>query len=133
MENSFQHQQLMDIILREVGRLNSLIADFLLFARPASPGKELIHLNGIVEEILAVFSHSPGCHPGIRLVTKFQDDLSILADAQQLKQVFWNLFINAAEAMPDGGELRVELRRRPPYEISGESIQGEIQVSDTEW
>jgi len=132
MENSFQHQHLMDIILREVGRLNSLIADFLLFARPASPGKELIHLNGIVEEILAVFSHSPGCHPGIRLVTKFQDDLSILADAQQLKQVFWNLFINAAEAMGDGGELRVELRRRLPQEaLSGEVAQGEICISDT--
>jgi two-component system sensor histidine kinase PilS (NtrC family) len=117
MENSFQHQQLMDIILREVGRLNSLIADFLLFARPASPGKELIHLNGIVEEILAVFSHSPDCRPGIRLVTKFHDDLSMRGEVQQIKQVFWNLFINAAEAMSDGGELRVELSRRPPWEF----------------
>lgn len=131
MDGAVQQQQLMDIILREVGRLNSLIADFLLFARPTPPGKELIHLTGIVEEILAVFSHSPDCRPGIRLVTKFQDDLSMLGDAQQVKQVFWNLFINAAEAMANGGELRVELRRRPPAEISGEPKQGEIHVSDT--
>ncbi len=131
MDGAVQQRQLMDIILREVGRLNSLIADFLLFARPTPPGKELIHLTGIVEEILAVFSHSPDCHPGIRLVTKFQDDLAMLGDAQQVKQLFWNLLINAAEAMPSGGELRIELRRRPAAENSGEPEKGEVQVSDT--
>ncbi len=131
MNGTAHRQQLMDIILREVGRLNSLIADFLLFARPTPPGKELIHLKGIVEEILAVFSHSPDCRPEIRLVSKFQDDLSMLGDAKQVRQVFWNLFINAADAMTDGGELRVEMHRTPTAEISGEPKQGEIRVSDT--
>src|SRR4030043_648164 len=102
----------MDIILREVGRLNSLIADFLLFARPTPPGKQLIHLNGIVEEVLKVFVHSPECGPETRLATHFQDEIYLPGDAQQIKQVFWNLIINAAQAMPAGGELRVEIRRR---------------------
>ncbi len=131
MDGAGHRRQLMDIILREVGRLNSLIADFLLFARPTPPGKELIHLKGIAEEILAVFAHSPDCRPEIRLVTKFHDDLSMLGDAKQIKQVFWNLFINAADALTDGGELRVEMRRKPAAEISGELKQGEIQVIDT--
>ena len=131
MDGAVQKKQLMDIILREVDRLNSLIADFLLFARPMPPGRELIHLTGIVEEILAVFSHSPNFRPGIRLIKKYHDDLTMLGDAQQIKQVFWNLFINAAEAMPDGGELRIELRRKLPSEFSNEAKQGEIQISDT--
>jgi hypothetical protein len=49
---STQNQALMGIVLREVHRLNSLIADFLLFARPISPGRERIHLNRVIEEIV---------------------------------------------------------------------------------
>jgi len=133
MGNSPQHQQLMEIILREVGHLNSLIADFLLFAKPTSPGrKEIISLNEIVEDILKVFTNSPDCHPEIRLVTKFHDELSMRGDPQPIKQVFWNLFINAAQAMPQGGELRVELRRfSAPSPLFGEPARGEISVNDT--
>jgi len=126
------HQHLMDIILREVSHLNSLVADFLLFARPTLPGKEIIHLNEILEDILKVFALSPECNSKIRLVTNFHDELSMLGDPQPIKQVFWNLFINAAQAMPDGGELRVELRRgpsSPPFD--GELKQGEISITDT--
>jgi len=127
-----RHQHLMDIIMREVSHLNSLVADFLLFARPTSSGRELIHLNEIVDDILKVFAHSPECNSKIRLVTKFHDELSILGDPQPIKQVFWNLFINAVQAMPDGGELRVELRRCPSSLPSDGGLkQGEISITDT--
>ena len=65
IEKSPRHQQLMDIILREVGHLNSLIADFLLFAKPAAPGKkELVSLNEMVEDILKSICQQPGLSPG---------------------------------------------------------------------
>ena len=60
---SSAHNQLMDIVLREVACLNSLIADFLLFARPAPPGKDLVPLNDLVEEILIMFGNSADCNP----------------------------------------------------------------------
>ena len=131
IEKSPRHQQLMDIILREVGHLNSLIADFLLFAKPAPGKKELVSLNEMVEDILKVFANSPDCHPEIQLVTKFDEELSMRGDPQPIKQVFWNLFINAAQAMPHGGELRVDLRRLSPSALRGEAACGEISVSDT--
>jgi two-component system sensor histidine kinase PilS (NtrC family) len=130
--NSPQNQQLMGIVLREVNRLNALIADFLLFARPVSPGKEKIHLNRLIEEILEMFTHSPDFTPQIRLETQFQGDLYIQGDPHQIRQVFWNLFINAAQAMPGGGTLRVELRRSsssPP--LSEGRSYGEVAVSDS--
>lgn len=130
--DSSQHQQIMDIVLRETGRLNSLITDFLLFARPASPEREWIHLNGVIEEVLQMFVNSAECGPGIHLITNFEHDLSVEGNPQQIKQVFWNLFINAAQAMPEGGDLRVDLRRCPDrLSFNEEPAQGEISVTDS--
>jgi len=130
--SSPQNQQLMGIVLREVNQLNTLIADFLLFARPISPGKEKIHLNRLIEEILQMFTHGPDFNRRIRLETQFQDDLHIQGDPRQIRQVFWNLFINAAQAMPEGGTLRVELRKNSfPPAISGGRVHGEISVIDS--
>jgi two-component system sensor histidine kinase PilS (NtrC family) len=132
MESSPQNQQLMGIVLREVNRLNSLIADFLLFARPISPGKEEIRLNALIEEILQMFRNGPEFNPRIRLETQFGDDLRIQGDPHQIRQVFWNLFINAAQAMPDGGTLRVELRRNSPSALpSRDRPCGEVEVRDS--
>lgn len=126
-----QRQRLMDIILREVSRLNSLVEDFLLFARPSSFHKEKIHLNSVWEDILKVFIHSPDYSSNIRVTTQLQDEVFIRGDPKQIRQVFWNLLINAAQSMPDGGELRVELRRNPnPFPLATGSPQGEIIVSD---
>jgi two-component system, NtrC family, sensor histidine kinase PilS len=132
MGDSPQNQQLMGIVLREVNRLNSLIADFLLFARPISPGKEKIHLNRLIEEILQMFTHSPDFTPQIRLETQFQEDLYIQGDPHQIRQVFWNLFINAAQAMPEGGTLRVDLRRNSsPAPLTEGRLYGEVAVCDS--
>ena len=129
---SSAHNRLMDIVLREVACLNSLVADFLLFARPAPPGKDLVSLNDLVEEIIMLFGNSADCSPRIRLVRNFQEPVALRADPQQIKQVIWNLLINAAQAMPEGGDLTVELRRRLPIlDRADQPPQCEISISDT--
>ena len=78
------------------------------------------------------FCQQPGLPPGIRINKRFQDPVRLRADAQQIKQVFWNLLINAAQAMPKGGELTVEIRSRLPIlDHSDQPPQCEITVSDT--
>ena len=129
---STQNQALMGIVLREVHRLNSLIADFLLFARPISPGRERIHLNQLIEEIFQMLSHSPDFNVLIRLDTEFEDELYIQGDPNQVRQVFWNLLINAAQAMPEGGMLRVRLRKGSPRALlPGGRSYGEVSVIDS--
>jgi two-component system sensor histidine kinase PilS (NtrC family) len=130
--DSPQSQALMGIVLREVHRLNSLIADFLLFARPISPGRERIHLNRLIEEIFQMLGHSPDFNSLIRLETQFEDDLYIQGDANQVRQVFWNLLMNAAQAMPEGGLLRVRLRKAfPRAPLPGGRSYGEVSVIDS--
>ncbi|MEK6531783.1 MAG: ATP-binding protein [Deltaproteobacteria bacterium] len=100
---------LMEIVLRETRRLNSLIGDFLLFARPAQNKRETVNLSSIIEETLKVFKNSPDASR-IDIETDIKDSVYINGDSRQLGQVFWNLFINAAHAMKTGGMLRISSR-----------------------
>ncbi len=101
---------LMDIILRESDRLNSIITDFLGYARPTAGNFVDTNVGEAIKDTLTLLKHSPDVSDEHVLI----DDLgsrsvTISADATQLKQIFWNLARNAIQAMPGGGELRVGL------------------------
>jgi two-component system sensor histidine kinase PilS (NtrC family) len=103
------NRHLMDIILRESERLNNLITDFLLFAQPSRINKEKVDIGDLIDETLQLFENSPGHNRAIKIVKDLKKKIFLLGDPHQLKQLFWNLFINAAQIMPTGGELRVNL------------------------
>jgi len=105
------HQRhLMEITLRESERLNALITDFLLFAQPPQTQKTLYPIGRILEETLDLFIHSPSFHDGIRLLRPSDhEEIRASIDPDQMKQVFWNLLINAAQSMSNGGEIHVQL------------------------
>lgn len=119
------NQRLMDIVIREADRLNALVADFLLFAKPAVKMAK-VNLNDIISETVDMFKNSPESK-NIDIQTALEDRLFIEGDSRQLKQVFWNLFLNAGHAMPDGGRLEA----RGQGSGSGEQKFVEITVSDT--
>jgi two-component system sensor histidine kinase PilS (NtrC family) len=107
IEQNDVNSRLMDIILRETERLNDLVADFLLFARAQRPRLTEFDLNQLIIESLELFQNSQKSHPDTNIVTDFQDPAVIESDSGQLKQVFWNLFLNASEAMGKGGTLHI--------------------------
>jgi two-component system sensor histidine kinase PilS (NtrC family) len=100
------NRRLMEIVLRETNRLDQLISDFILFAQPDDRKKEIVELNSIIGDALQLFSYNPH-HSNINVVKNLQNTIMIEVDQQQIKQVFWNLFINAAQAMDYEGELGV--------------------------
>lgn len=99
--------RLMDIILREINRLNNLVNDFLLFARPKPSGIREFDLKPLIIESLELFKNSGKWKDQMKVETYFHGDIRLVSDPEQIKQVLWNIFLNAVEAMPDRGTLHV--------------------------
>ena len=98
--------RLTQIVMRESDRLNSIISDFLAYARPRPLSLERIDVVGVLEEVLMLLEHRP-LPPTVKVVRAFEAPLSAHADPNALRQALWNLCLNAVDAMPDGGELTV--------------------------
>ncbi len=100
-----EERRLMDIVLREATRLNQLITRLLEFTRPAPPQREPIDLGRLVGETLEVFTNDPAAQR-VR-IERAIDETPLSCDADQMKQVVWNLLSNAAQAIAgqeDDGE-----------------------------
>jgi two-component system sensor histidine kinase PilS (NtrC family) len=88
--------RLMDIVLREAGRLEQLVADFLAFSRPTPPRREQVQFDRVLSETLEVFAHDP--FAARVCVETALAPTTAWCDPGQIKQVFWNLLANAAQA-----------------------------------
>ncbi len=103
-------ERLMGIVIREMDRLDRLIANFLQFARPSPPDARPVALGVLVEETLDLLRLNPDAS-GVEITTDIENGLRVLADLEQLRQVLWNLMLNAVQAMkPGGGTLRIGAR-----------------------
>jgi two-component system, NtrC family, sensor histidine kinase PilS len=128
-----QQQHLMEITLRESERLNALIADFLLFAHPPQSNKMALEVIGIIEETVELFRHSPFCSENMEVIKTVPSEIiRAMGDPGQLKQVFWNLLINASQAMSDGGNIviRVEKERENFW---GTGLTKPLSRKEKEW
>ncbi|MBP7376621.1 MAG: PAS domain S-box protein [Pyrinomonadaceae bacterium] len=106
--------ELMEIILKESDRLNSIITNFLNYARPAATNFSDMDVAEAIREMFKLLKHSPDVHDGHNFIDESGSDRTVIAaDASQLKQIFWNLARNAIQAMPDGGTLGVRLETIP--------------------
>ncbi len=126
------NNRLMNIILTEIGRLNHLINDFLLFARPKPFDIREFDLYQLTSESVELFKNSENWSEKIQVKIDFQKDITLESDPGQMKQVLWNLLLNASEAMPEGGVVHVNalaLDDGNPSEPGQEIVK--ISVRDT--
>jgi two-component system sensor histidine kinase PilS (NtrC family) len=106
---SQENQKLLDLIIKEAGRLNRILTDFLEYARigPSMLSKvELIHL---LEEVIEIAQKHPSFKKGMSIKKTFSSDvLHVLGEENQIKQIFLNLLVNAMESMEEKrGEILV--------------------------
>ena len=105
---SDEARRLMDIVLRETERLNRLLTEFLEYARPGPPCLGALSVEEVLAEVLAIFDS--GRPPGVEVVVEVEPGLYLHADPGGIRQLLWNLLLNAAQAMPEGGAIAVSAR-----------------------
>lgn len=132
-------------IIDEVVRLDDTLKAFLSFAKPALPSFIEIDLIRLLEEALSA-TEQRYKEEGYRFIRDYEDDiLPIEADANQIRQIVWNICLNSIQAMPEGGtitfrvymdrerELREETREKMmldnPFAIPREWLV--LSISDT--
>ncbi|MDY0268691.1 two-component system sensor histidine kinase NtrB [Trichloromonas sp.] len=97
-------RRLMKIIVKEAQRLNVLLTDFLVYARPRPAQCASVDVARLLDELVEVLAGDQR-FSALRLVPAYSGPFYLNVDRQQLRQALWNLAINAAEVMPAGGNL----------------------------
>jgi len=107
-----QDEPLFDIITEEVQRLDELVRGLLDFARPVQPQPRPEPLELVVEGALSAALRARSCASQITVQREVAPDLPpALVDVQLLHVALSNLFTNALQAMPQGGDLNVRIER----------------------
>lgn len=120
----------------ELDRLTRTVRNLLDFVRPSEEPRTCTDLDDVLERAIFMTSKQME-YAHVTVVKELAPDLPpILASADQLTQVAINLILNAIEAMPDGGQLRIVTRPGPQWttlEVAPERVVDTIQVifSDT--
>jgi PAS domain S-box-containing protein len=95
---------------QEVSRLDGIVTNFLEAIRPQPPDLTETNLGEVLGEVLAFQQRELGDR-GIVVEAETDSDLpTVMADRNQVKQVFFNIIKNAVEAMKPGGRLRIRSR-----------------------
>jgi two-component system sensor histidine kinase PilS (NtrC family) len=106
--------QLMDIVLRESDRLNETIRNFLAFAKPQRSAATDFDVRQIVSDAARLLENNAAVTESHSVVVDVPAEPVIYrADEAQIRQIVWNLATNGLRAMPNGGRLRLEVRRAP--------------------
>jgi two-component system sensor histidine kinase PilS (NtrC family) len=107
-----QEGPLLDIAQREVLRLNDLVGEFLESARPIELRLEPVSVPAIVDDVVAAFGQDPRYGEQVDIVVAEEDEGwgEVELDGDRVRQVLWNLLLNAAQAMPEGGTIHLEVR-----------------------
>ena len=115
--------QKIERLRRESQRLQDILENFLRFARAQELRLEPADLNMLVEELRDFFGPQAMAQ-GIVVRTQYEDGLPDMSlDIDLFRQALLNLFINARQAMPDGGELLLRTRSEGGWNV--------LEVTDT--
>jgi two-component system sensor histidine kinase PilS (NtrC family) len=122
-------EKLMQIIMRGREQLESFIKDFLLLARPTPGRHETIFIREIIEDVIESIQYVPDWNDQIKMRLSLTNNLRLNANKTEMREIVWNLVLNAIQAMHEGGVLDIEADTQQ-YD-NGKREFVEIRVRDT--
>lgn len=122
--NGDERKPIADAIEKEIDGMNRVINELLNFTKPTDLNLSKVELKPLIEDSLSSIQLNSVKY---NLISGKIPDID--ADDVLLKQVFINLFQNAIDAMPEGGELKIVLNIKPQTETQRQ--EAEIEISDT--
>jgi two-component system sensor histidine kinase PilS (NtrC family) len=117
---SDENRRLMGIVVKEAERLSLLLSDFLDFAKPAPLSLEPVNIAHLLDELIELLV-AGGRYQQVKIEKDYGDKEVLNIDWQKMRQAFWDLLINAAEAALPNGEIKITL----------EIAQGIIVIEDS--
>lgn len=119
--------RLLNLISREVDKLDTLLHDFLTFARPSQQAEQRVDLADLIPGTLELIRKTKGVSAGIRWEIDLERGLYLRIPPGEFSQILWNILINAVQAVPQEGLIRVGGRRLTEGRFAGGL---EVQVED---
>lgn len=118
-----------NIVLSELDRINSIVGEFLVLAKPSASIFVEKDIKELIKDVITLMS-TQSIINNIQIFSEFDPDLpKICCEESQLKQVFLNLFKNAIEAMPNGGQIEVKVKVVEAGQISVQLIDQGVGIS----
>jgi len=108
-----ERREMMDELIIEVDRIDDIIRGLLSFSKPVKPQKERFNLVDLMEKTLNLTIATARRNQVTFDFIRPENESLILADPQQLRQVFMNIILNAVQAMPNGGTLTIRMDAMP--------------------
>jgi len=109
--------QHVDVIAGEIRRLDQVLQGFLKFTRPEDLRLQPVNLSALINEVIPVV-HTEADQAGVSLVVECDNAPDVNGDPAMLRQAFLNLALNACQAMPSGGSLRIRCERHHGHRVS---------------
>ncbi len=120
-----------DSIQNEIKMLGSLVKRFLEFSKPEKPKLEYEDLHQILDEVL-LLTEKEASSQGIRVVKEYaRPRLRTMVDKEKIKEAFLNIIVNAIQAMPQGGELRINSNLKIGSKLDPIGSMVQIGFTDT--
>jgi len=130
-ENTEVVGEYLDYIKHEIDRTNRLIDSLLKFSKAEPPYFERVNINSVLENVVILVRKQLSDN-NINLTQNLDENIPpIMADPNQLWQVFINIILNAIQAMPKGGDFVIETSTRWDEFASGDAGHVYIHFKDS--